>query len=300
MFGSYINLSIKNNIINNNIINKNKNHIEKSERLNIDNIKTKKINKSKKNKVKCLRKKNCKSYKNENVKITEIFADNIDNELNSLDYEEAKKRDHRTFFQYYLSLLRTKHILIFTFCQLRDYNAQSIKIYIFFYTFAINYLVSAMFYSDDTMHKIYIDDGSFDFTYQLPQMLYSFIISTVLGTALDILGLYEDDIISFVHDKNNNLDIKRKLLFKIRCKMIFFFIFTFILLGCFWIYLGCFCAIYKNTQIHLLLDVSLSFGLSFISPLYVYILPTIFRMISLKKETNRQLLFKLSKLLEML
>ena len=300
MFGPYINLSIKNNIINNNIINKNKNHIEKSERLNIDNIKTKKINKSNKNKVKCLQKKNYKSHKNKNVKISKIFADNIDNELNSLDYEEAKKRDHRTFFQYYLSLLRTKHILIFTFCQLRDYNAQSIKIYIFFYTFAINYLVSAMFYSDDTMHKIYIDDGSFDFTYQLPQMLYSFIISTVLGTALDILGLYEDDIISFVHDKNNNLDIKRKLLFKIRCKMIFFFIFTFILLGCFWIYLGCFCAIYKNTQIHLLLDVSLSFGLSFISPLYVYILPTIFRIISLKKETNRQLLFKLSKLLEML
>jgi len=62
-----------------------------------------------------------------------------DIEMNSLDYKEAKLKDKRTYCQYYLSLLRTKHILIFTFCQTRDYNSQIIKIYIFFFTFAINY-----------------------------------------------------------------------------------------------------------------------------------------------------------------
>ena len=43
----------------------------------------------------------------------------------------------------------------------------------------MNLVVSAMFYSDETMHKIYVDEGAFDYIYQLPQMFYSFIISTI-------------------------------------------------------------------------------------------------------------------------
>ena len=147
--------------------------------------------------------------------------------MNSLNYEDAQKKDKRTFWQFYISLLKTKHILIFTFFQFRDYNSQYIKMYIFFFTFAINYLVSAMFYSDETMHKIYIDEGSFDFTYQLPQMVYSLIIFTIIKAILNFLGLYEGDIISFKNDKDKNKS-GEKVLLKIRCKIILFFIITYI------------------------------------------------------------------------
>ena len=50
-------------------------------------------------------------------------------------------------------------------------------------------MISAMFYSDSTMHKIYKDEGSFDFTYQLPKMVYSSIISAILKSLLKFLGL---------------------------------------------------------------------------------------------------------------
>ena len=39
-----------------------------------------------------------------------------DSELNDLDYKIAIKIDKRTYFQYYLSLIRTKHLLFFSFC----------------------------------------------------------------------------------------------------------------------------------------------------------------------------------------
>ena len=39
-----------------------------------------------------------------------------DSELKDLDYNSAIKIDKRTFFQYYISLLRTKHLLFFSFC----------------------------------------------------------------------------------------------------------------------------------------------------------------------------------------
>ena len=252
-----------------------------------------------------------KSFKNKNINLKKaifkksqkrdnnLIKVNIlnDSEMNSLNYEEAISKDYRTYCQYYISLLRTKHILIFSFYPTRDYNSQIIKIYIFFLTFTINYVVSAMFYSESTMHKIYIDKGSFDITYQLPQMCYSFIISTILNGALNVLGLYEQNLISFKNDKKNNINMKN-ILSNILCKMIFFFIITFILIFLFWIYLGCFCAVYKNTQLHLFIDVLSSFVISFISPFFINLLPGIFRIKSLKNK--RPYMFKFSKILQLL
>ena len=155
-----------------------------------------------------------------------------------------------------------------------------------------------MFYSDSTMHKIYVDEGSFDFTYQLPQMFYSLIISTILENLLNFLGLYEKHILAMKNNKSFDKIILKEY-FKIKCKISLFFSITYILLFFFWIYLGCFCAVYKNTQIHLLIDVATSFGISFIAPLFINLIPGIFRILSLKdKEKPRPLLFKFSKFLE--
>ena len=162
----------------------------------------------------------------------------------------------------------------------------------------MNYVISAMFYSDSTMNKIYVDDGSFDIAYQLPQMFYSFIISSVLGTLLNFLGLYEGDIAEFkkIEKKDKN---QKKVLFNIKLKVILFFIIDYILIFFFWIYLGCFCAVYKNTQIHLLLDVTSSFIISFLTPFISNLLPCFLRILSLKdKKSKKYILFKFSNILQ--
>ena len=43
-------------------------------------------------------------------------------ELNALKYDEAIIYDKRTYYQYYLSLMKRKNIIIFTFFQNDDYN----------------------------------------------------------------------------------------------------------------------------------------------------------------------------------
>ena len=55
-----------------------------------------------------------------------------DYEMNILEYKKALKIDKRTYIQYYLSLLKTNHLLFFTFFNNDDYNSKIIKIYIFF------------------------------------------------------------------------------------------------------------------------------------------------------------------------
>ena len=54
-----------------------------------------------------------------------------DFELNTLEYPLAIKMDKRTYLQYYFSLLKIKHLILFTFLPANDYNLKSIKICLF-------------------------------------------------------------------------------------------------------------------------------------------------------------------------
>ena len=57
--------------------------------------------------------------------------------------------------------------------------------------------------------------------------------------------------------------------------------------------------IYKNTQIHLLKDTLMSFGLSFLIPFGIYLLPGLFRIPSLSNHKNKKkCLYNFSKFLQ--
>ena len=235
----------------------------------------------------------------EKMKVVEVLKFN-DNEFNDLGYKKAFKYDHRTFFQYYLSLLFTKHI-IFQIFNTKDYNAYSIKVLLFFFNFSSCYAVNALFFNDDTMHQIYEDEGDFNFIYQLPQIAYSTILSFFIDNITTFLAFSEDNIIELKKDKNLNEISKkgRRMKDSLKIKFIFFFIVNFILILLFWYYLSCFCAVYKNTQFHLIKDTLISFLLGFITPFGTNIITALVRIYSLKRynKSNRTL-FRLSRLLQ--
>ena len=68
-----------------------------------------------------------------------------DEEKNKLPYELAIQYDKRTYCLYYISLIKTKHNLFFSFCYNEDYNSKIIKIDLFFISFSIYYTVNAFF-----------------------------------------------------------------------------------------------------------------------------------------------------------
>ena len=127
-------------------------------------------------------------------RIRDILRHN-DDELNDLSYKEALKYDKRTFFAFYFALLRNKHIFL-TLLEKKDYNARCIKVFLCFFSFAFGYATNALFFNDDTMHKINEDGGDFNFWYQLPQIVYSSLISYFLENFLNYLALSEEDILS--------------------------------------------------------------------------------------------------------
>ena len=223
-----------------------------------------------------------------------------DTELNLLLYQEAIILDKRTFCQYYASLIKTRHIIVFSFCYNKDYNSRIVKIFLFFFTFTVNYTINALFFNDDTMHKIYEDGGKFNLFYQIPQILYSSIISSLLIIVVKMLALSEKNILKIKSAKPHELNkIYKSESNSINCKFISFFIISFILLFAFWYYVGCFCAVYKNTQTHLLTDTLISFSASLFYPLALYLLPAFFRIPSLRnKEKNSEYMYKTSQMIQ--
>ena len=235
-------------------------------------------------------------------KTREIMSQN-DEELNQLSYKFALQYDNRTYCEYYISLIKTKHNLIFTFFYSKDYNSRIIKIDLFLIDFVINFAINAFFFDDDTMHQLYEDNGKFDLIYQIPQIIYSTIISYAINALLNCFALSEDYILALKQSKiNKNLDKKKVVLYK-KLKILFFsyFIISSIFLLLFWYYISMFCAIYKNTQIHLIKDTLISFGISLFSPFAFYLFPGFFRIPALSNKNNkRQCLYNISLLIQMI
>ena len=307
-----------NNKIQNIISSRKENEINNSNSRNkryLDNKKNKK-GKFKRNKkyfpLKSIKKKHCKDKINSKssskiniIKKNDLIInkiDKIDNtvkyvdyELNNFSYKEAKKKDKRTFFQYYISLIIKSNILLLAFYPKDDYNSKIIKICLFFFSFALYYAVNTLFFNDLTMHKIYEDEGVFNFIYLIPQILYSIIISTIINIIIKYLSLSEKDITNLKKAKikdRNPYKVKRCLIIKFIC----FYVIGILFLGLFWYYVSCFCAVFKNTQIYLIKEILISFSLSLLYPFILCLFPAMFRIISLNKP--EELLFKINKLIQ--
>ena len=60
-----------------------------------------------------------------------------------------------------------------------------------------------------------------------------------------------------------------------------------------------FCAIYKNTQIHLIKDTLFSFIFSLITPFFFYLVPGFLRIPALSNEQNKRIiLYNISKFIQ--
>ena len=62
----------------------------------------------------------------------------------------------------YLSKLKKGHLFIFTFFATNDFNLIYVKIARFALEITTNIAMNALFFSDQSMHKIYLNYGKYD------------------------------------------------------------------------------------------------------------------------------------------
>ena len=149
------------------------------------------------------------------------------------------------------------------------------------------------------MHKIFLNYGKYNFVQQIPQIIYTTIISHLLEIFLCYLSL-TDKYIYQIKKRVHNFDKKEimKILKCIKIKLVVFFIFTFIFFVFYWYTVTSFCAVYANTQITFIKDSLLSFLLSILYPFIIYLIPTTLRIIALRTaKSNLKYIYKLSNII---
>ena len=246
-----------------------------------------------------------KNKTKEIIDLEEQLMKKTDNEINFLGYENAIKKDKRTFFEYYLSLIRIKQILIFTFYQGNHFNSRIIKICFLYFIFILFFVVNTLFINDSTFHSLYMLNGSINYKEHFPIIMYSTtvcyflkkIFSWLIFTEIDILAIRKNDGV----DKNVKAN---KIFVRINIKYILFFSIGLFLLLLFWVYMTCFCAIFRNTQIFIIKINFISFAIFLVLPFILNLIPPIFRIASLKKHEynnkRKKFLYKFSQIIQLI
>ena len=210
-------------------------------------------------------------------------GEHFDNyELNNLEYNNAIKYDKRNFIEIYWSLLKRQHPIIFTFFSKNDHNILLIKFSRFIFSLCTDMALNAFFFSDETMHKMYLNYGKYNFVQQIPQIIYSTLVSQLIDTFLCYLSLSDQYYYRIKKLKIKSRYFLSKIIKIIRLKIYFYFAFTGIMFVFYWYIITCFCEVYVNTQGAFIKDSLLSFGLGIIIPFVLYLIPTTLRLISLK------------------
>ena len=184
-----------------------------------------------------------------------------DMEMNMLSYNEALGRDKRNCFIFYLSFLKTRHILVSIF--IRDFNAILFKISFLFFIFGNCLGFNTFFFDDKVIQKIYEEKTNYNIIKHIIYQIVPIGISTIgasllktlisLVTFTDVVVLGIKDIVDISKEEKIN-----KTVMKVAAKSATFFVINTILMSFFWIYAGSFCFVFKNTQIYLLISAAIS------------------------------------------
>ena len=205
-----------------------------------------------------------------------------------LKYNEAIKLDKRPFLQAYWDTLKRDHLLIFTFINCNDYNMLYIKLSRFIFFIVTNMALNAFFFSDYSIHVLYLNHGKYDFYQQIPQITYSVLISQIIDVFLCFLSMTDKDFYRL--NKKVIAGNKKKINEIIRCiniKLILFNSITFAFIIIYWYIISIFCGIFRNTQMNFIANSAISISISFAYSFIIYFIFIGLRIISLRDSNKR-------------
>ena len=225
-------------------------------------------------------------------------------ELNNLDYLEAIHLDKRTIFGIYCSILKREQILLFIFFSCNDYNLLNAKLARFIFILYTYMAMNVLFFNKETILKLYLNDGKYDFKQNIPQILYSTIVTMAVEVLVCYLTLTDKQIYkvkNLLYDKSLYINNEKILgIYKcIKIKLTIYFIISLLLILLYWYFVTSFCASYVNARITLIINHFISKFISLIYPFVLYIIPAILRKIALLDISKKgfSCLYKISKII---
>ena len=123
--------------------------------------------------------------------------------------------------------MKIKQLIIYTFFSCHDYNLVYIKISRFVFLVCTSMALNVLFFSDSSMHKIYLDYGKYNFIHQIPQIIFSSLVSLIIEVLIGLLSYTDINIYQIRQMKKATFDKIEKIFNKIKIKLVAYFIITF-------------------------------------------------------------------------
>jgi hypothetical protein len=219
-----------------------------------------------------------------------------DDYINFADYNEVKGKDKRSFLQTYWSYLKFKQSIIFTFYTDSIGILRSSKIVLFISFVAFYMAFTALFFNDSIMRKLYIYKGNTNAAVHVPNIILSSLCSFIASIIVRFVCLGERDIINIVKekDKEKRQKLYDNALVKAKVKLYVLYGISAIIVGLCWYYVSAFCAVFKNSQGHYLINTLVSFIVCNLWPVLTSFICTIMRRKALEIQSSK--LYKASKI----
>ena len=151
----------------------------------------------------------------------------IEDEINNLDFYEYQKLEKRNYLQIVWSIFKTNYDFYSTFLIFpnKDYKIYTVKIITYINTILLSLDLNVSFYTDDTMHKIYVDSGNNNIVNRLPIVLLTNSISLIPSILFELFfSSYQDYFIELKSNMDNDItkarlmeEYYKKLLIRIFC-----------------------------------------------------------------------------------
>ena len=251
---------------------------------------------------------NEKKYVNEkkikkNEELTEFFQEYLSTSLDELEFDDAIVRDKRTFCLYFYDNFKEKQVIANTFCATDNLKTRSIKIILFIFDVIMNFVINALFISEDYISMLYHLDKEDSFFTFIPRSISRFIKTTIVGEIIGyIAGFFfiEERKIKnfFKREKNNRIALKRNVIIlinELKKRYLSFIILVFIIILISFFYLLCFNYVYPYTQMEWIKTSIMVMIIRQVLSCLVLFLEAILRFLSFKFKSEK--MYKVSKIL---
>jgi hypothetical protein len=227
------------------------------------------------------------------------MAEYLKTDPNDMDYDDAIRRDKRTFCRYYYEKIQSEQILINTFFHKEYLKPLPIKIVLLVLQIDLYFFVNALFYNEEYVTKIFeLEKDSFSKALWrfLDNLFYAFLVGVIINYIIEFFFIEEKKLrITLKREKNNLLILKyemTQIIKDLEKKYTSFIVISFIILLFTWYHISCFNHIYIHMKKEWIIFSILIIVCVQILSLLTSLAETIIRFLSFRFKNEK--LFKLS------
>jgi hypothetical protein len=234
-----------------------------------------------------------------NIDIEEYLKIDFDD----MEYDDAIKLDKRSFCVFFIDKLKSKQIIMNTFCNREKIIPMSIKIILLALNIDLYFVVNGFFFNEEYLAEVFeLDEEDSFFSFfprSIGRFFYTTIVGIIVGIIIDCIFVEENKIKRiFLREKEDSMQLKYEISMvvqNIKKRFTIFIILCIFISIISWYYISCFNNTYPKIKMEWIKSsVSIIIIMNILS-FFIVLLEAIIRALSFYCKSEK--LYKLKKLI---